>query len=178
MDYSALVTAIKNGDEATANRLCEEATPILRRYLIARMGASKEDAEDCVQFMFEYVIEKIRKNEFSNPKGLLSYMLTSCRHNYLKLKNITPNDSLNELNDPVVESDQLRNLLNEDKLKILSYCIDQLNSEYRQLAKYLLKSPNAETEDVARDFNITINNAWIRKHRLIKRLRDCIEQNL
>ncbi len=178
MDYSALVTAIMNGDEATANRLCEEATPILRKYLIARMGASKEDAEDCVQIMFEYVIEKIKRNEFSNPKGLLSYMLTACRHNYLKIANLTPNDSLSELNDPVVESDQLRKLLNEDKLKTLKYCIEQLNREYRDLAGYLLKRPNAETEDIARDFNITINNAWIRKHRLIKRLRECIQINL
>jgi len=178
MDYSALVNAIKTGDTATANRLCNEATPILRRYLMVRMGAPKQDAEDCVQLMFEYIIERIKKDEFHNPPALLSYMLTACRHNYIRMINENNREIVNEINDPSVDSDQIWNLIDEDKQRVLEYCMTKMNKNYQRMARFLLKHPNAETDDLADFFNISVNNAWTRKHRVIKRLSDCIKNNL
>jgi len=178
MDYSALVSAIQTGDVHTANKLCNEATPILRRYLMVRMGASKEDAEDCVQLMFEYIIERIKNNEFHNPPALLSYMLTTCRHNYIRMINENNNEIINEINDPSVGSDQIWKLIDEEKQRVLTYCIKKMNYNYRTLADFLLIHPNAETQDIADYFNISTNNAWTRKHRVIKWLSDCIKNNL
>ncbi|MGF1669108.1 MAG: RNA polymerase sigma factor [Balneolaceae bacterium] len=178
MDYSALVQAIKTGDEATANQLCEEATPILRRYLMIRMGAQTQDAEDCVQYMFEYVIGKIQNDDFNNPSGLLAYMLTTCRHAYMRMVNERNMEIANEVNDPSIESDQIWSLIDEEKQQVLSYCLKKLNSNYSSMAEYLLEHPNAKTEDLADFFNISYNNAWTRKHRAINSLRNCIKKKL
>jgi DNA-directed RNA polymerase specialized sigma24 family protein len=178
MDYSALVKAVQNGDEVTANRLCAEALPILKRYLIATLNASPEDAEDAVQRMFEYVIPKIRRSEIHNPGGLLSYMLTGAKHAFLKeIRDFDPGN-LDELDEePVVEASQIWNLINEERLSILEMCRELLKGNYRLMVDFIFEHPAATTDDIAEHFNISENNAWIRKHRVIKQLSDCAEKN-
>lgn len=177
MDYTELVLAVKNGDEKTINKKCAEAIPILKKYLVAKLDASNEDAEDAVQKMFEYVIPKIRKGEIHNPKALLSYMLTGVRHSYLKLLKNLNSDITDELEEvPVVQADQVWNLISEEQEEILLKCLEKLKTHYRKLMIFIFDHPNAESEDIAERFGISLNNAWIRKHRAVQQLGDCVKK--
>lgn len=180
MDYSGLVTSIKEGDHVTTGKLCTEATPILKKYLIRKYGASPDDADDAIQKMYEYIILKIRDDEIENPKGILAYMLKTCKHNYLKMKqeNKLSEEFEADNGEYINEPNQLWALVNEDEQEILKVCLRQLRKGYREFISYWFTYPNASTEDVADHFDISINNAWIRKHRVIHKLQKCVETKL
>lgn len=176
MDYSELVYAIQRGDMQTANKMCAKATVILKRYLVSKLDASDADAEDAVQRMFEYVIPKIQNDEIKTPSGLLSYMLTGARHSYLRISERREMDDYEEYNENYVsEPNQAWNLINEENRKILKNCIKKLKKSYKSMAKFILSYPNADGEEIAEKFDITLNNAWIRKHRVLKKLTDCVQ---
>lgn len=176
MDYSDLVEAVQNGDERTVNQRCADAVPVIRAYLVANLNASKEDAEDAVQRMFEYVFPKIQNGEIAKPSALLSYMLTGARHSYFKILNKYGSyESLDDFKDlQVSEADQIENLVNEEKKSILKRCMDRLRDHYRSLMEFSFANPEAETKDIAERFDISISNAWARKHRATNELEDCI----
>jgi RNA polymerase sigma factor (sigma-70 family) len=179
MDYSGLVTAVKNGDQLTASRLCSEATPILKRYLRKKCGADPTDADDAIQRMFEYVINKIIADEFENPSGLLAYMLKACRHNYIKFAREKNRPDIENLaNMPFNEPVQIWELVNEERQEILKYCTEKLRKGYKEFINYFFSFPNASAEDVADHFDISINNAWTRKHRVINKLNECVETQI
>lgn len=174
MDYSGLVDAIQKGDTATANKMCAEAIPILKKYLISNFGASPEDAADAVQKMFEYVITRIQQDEIESPTGLLSYMLTGARHSYIKIRREAEVDQGEELvAEPTQQPTQIWSLVNNERKEVLKNCIERLKKSYRTFIQFLFEYPDAEAEDVAEYFNISVNNAWIRRHRTIKKLTDC-----
>ncbi|MEX0945229.1 MAG: RNA polymerase sigma factor [Balneolaceae bacterium] len=175
MDYSELVEAINEKDMKKANMLCARIIPILKKYLISTVGATPENAEDAVQKMFEYVIPKIQNNEIQSPSGLLSYMLTSARHSYYKILREYDLMDYEMINEQLVnEPDQPWRLLGEDKESILLRCLNQLKSQYRKLVQFMFDHPNADTEDIAEYFDISVNNVWIRKHRVIQQLNECV----
>jgi len=179
MDYSGLVRSIKDGDELTTGKLYAKATPILKKYLIKKFGASSADADDAIQKMYEYIILKIRADEIENPHALLSYMLKTCKHNYLKMLRERNQHYLeNMVKDPALDEHQLWELVNEEEQEILKYCLDRLRDGYREFIGFWFTYPNASTEEVAEYFEITINNAWIRKHRIVGKLFDCVETQM
>lgn len=179
MDYSGLVNAVKNGDQLKASRLCSEATPILRRYLRKKCGADPTDADDAIQRMFEYIINKIREDDFENPRGLLAYMLKACRHNYIKIATEKNQPDIENLaNEPFNEPIQIWELVDKEKQHILKYCTEKLRKGYREFINYFFSFPNATAEDVADHFDISVNNAWTRKHRVINKLNECVETRL
>lgn len=175
MDYSELVYALKNGQTRTANKLIGEATPILKKYLISKLNASSEDAEDAVQQMFEYIIPKIIEDDINNPSGILSYMLKATRHSYYKIVRDFDLDKFDEIEEQLVtEADQAWLLMNEDQANILLRCIEGLRNSYREFARFLFDYPEANTDDIADNFEISPANAWTRKHRVLKKLSDCV----
>lgn len=177
MNYSELVRAVQEGDDRTASKLCEEALTILKRYLIANYNASPEDAEDAVQKMFEYVIPKIRNDEITNPSGLLSYMLSGVKHAYFKNLRKYENDEVDSLDEePESEGLQLWRLISDERKRILEECIKYLKLHYRSLAEFIFDHPEADSYDIAEQFEISVNNAWIRKHRVIKQLSECAQK--
>lgn len=177
MDYSELVYAIKNGDQRTTNKLCGEALPILKKYLISKVDASPENAEDAVQRMFEYVIPKIKNDEINSPSGLLSYMLTGARHSYYKIVEKFDTDDLEEIRESFVsEPEQAWRLISQDHQAALKVCLDKLKEHYRDLMVFLFSHPNADSEDIAEHFGISLNNAWIRKHRAVQMVSDCVKE--
>lgn len=179
MDYSGLIDAVKNGDQLTASRLCSEATPILKRYLRKKCGADSSDADDAIQRMFEYVINKILEDDFENPSGILSYMLKACRHNYIKIAREKNQPDIEYLaSEPFNEPVQIWELVDEEQQTILKYCTEKLRKGYREFIDYFFSFPNASAEDVADHFEISVNNAWTRKHRVINKLNDCVETQM
>ncbi len=177
MDYSELVYAVRRGDMKTANRMCAKAIPILKKYLISNVNATPEDAEDAVQKMFEYVIPKIQDDEIKSPSGLLSYMLSGARHSYYKIVRDFDLDKYAEIEEELVtEPEQVWNLVSEDQESILSTCIEKLKGHYQDLITFLFDHPNANTKEIAEYFQISKNNAWTRKHRVIQQLQECVQQ--
>ncbi len=178
MDYSELVNALKNEDNRTANMLIAEAIPILKKYLISKVNASPNDADDAVQRMFEYVIPKIRKDEINSPTGLLSYMLKAARHSYYKIMRDFDLDKFDEIEEQLVsEAEQVWKLMSKEQAAILMRCLEGLRNSYREFAGFLFDYPAANTEDIAEMFGISPANAWTRKHRVLKKLADCVTLN-
>lgn len=179
MDYSDLVSSIQTGDDKTTNRMCKEAAPILKKYLISNVGSSPEDADDAIQEMFEYIIKKIKQNDIENPSGLLAYMLTTSRHCYYKILKKRDKQLAEDLkNDPGSKATQIWDIVDHEKQEILKRCLSKLKKSYLEFITYLFDYPDAETEDIAEYFDISTNNAWTRKHRIIRKLSKCIKTNL
>ncbi|TVR15193.1 MAG: hypothetical protein EA391_11185 [Balneolaceae bacterium] len=175
MDYSQLVFALKNGDTKTSNRLIGEATPILKKYLISKVNASPDDADDAIQQMYEYVIPKIISDEIKNPAGILAYMLKAARHSYYKILRDFDLDKFDEIEGQLVtEADQAWKLMDEEQASLLMRCIEGLRNGYRDFAAFIFSYPGANTEDIAEKFGLTPANAWTRKHRVLKKIIDCV----
>lgn len=139
------------------------------------MDASDEDAADAVQEMFEYVIPKILNDEIESPTGLLSYMLTCARHKYLKIANNPSLDDYEEYSHKFTSpAQQAWKLINSEKRSIVNHCLAKMKDSYRQMAKFLLRFPDADGEELGEQFNITPNNAWARKSRALKKLTKCV----
>jgi DNA-directed RNA polymerase specialized sigma24 family protein len=109
----------------------------------------------------------------------LAYFLTSVRHEYFRVKKTTYSTHV-----PFVAEEhgakayQLEELLQEERMAILTKCIQQLNPVSREYILYWLKKPNYNAQDVADHFNINVNAAWTRKHRILKVLQACCEKKL
>lgn len=176
MDYAPLVNAIREGDRETANRLISDATPILIRMLKVRMNATQEDAEDAVQMMFLYVVNAIKEGRIDNPSGLLSYMVVTCRHNYLKKQEgFRPGLLEEQVSEPIQQASQLSSLIDQEKKKIYAECIELLKNQSKEFYRYWVRHPDSSASEIAKHFGISINNAWTRKHRIMKSLQKCVE---
>ncbi|MEX1010906.1 MAG: sigma-70 family RNA polymerase sigma factor [Balneolaceae bacterium] len=173
MNYSPLVEAIREGDRKTANRMIAEATPILIRMLMSRMNAKREDAEDAVQKMFLYVIPAIRSGKIKKPTALLSYMILCCRHNYLKeLRNMRHEPIEEHEHEIVNSSDPFEYLKLKDIRKIHIECVNSMAEQHREFYCFWLQNQDIEAAAIAERFGISVTNAWTRKHRILKKLRE------
>lgn len=174
MEYSELVQALQEGDDARTNAILGELIPRLKRFLQIHMGATKSDADDCVQQSLELVLEALRKGKLKDPDKILTYLMTTCRNNYLKEQA----KKREVIYERVPEShfknpDQLKTLVDRERIDILERCLDELKGIYRRFIDYLFKHPESDAEKVAEHFDISVNNVWIRKHRVIKKLNEC-----
>lgn len=174
MEYSELVQALQDGDDVRVNAILHDLIPRLRRFLEIHMGAQKSDAEDCVQQSMELALDILRKGKLKDPDKILSYLMTTCRNNYLKEKEKKREVTFdrvptNQFHDPR----QFKSLVDKERMKILERCLDELKEVYRRFITYLFDHPDSEAEKVAEHFNISVSNVWTRKHRVIKQLNEC-----
>ena len=179
MDYTELYDAILNDDNSKVTELMSQLIPALMGFLRASMRASDADAKDCIQQALLLTIEKIKEDKIRDPSKLKFYLLTACRNIYLRMIK-HHNISLDETNPyhAVEPAKQLKNLLDEEKQRLLSFCLEHLNTDYYEFINYWLENPDTDAPTVAKFFNISVNNAWIRKHRIIKMLNECIENEI
>ncbi len=177
MNLSGLVEAIEQGNEAEANQLIKELTPRLISFLRLQMNAEKHEAQDCVQDALMSAVEFIRKGKLRHTKGLFSFLLSSCRNNYLNMQNRQKKSSLNEVpEDKPVVPKQLHTILNKERRKLLEQCLEQLSDTYRSFFDYWYRYPDSNAKAAATRFNTTESNVWTRKHRMIKKLSNCYQQ--
>lgn len=178
-DFSPLVTAIKKND---TNRVDKYSRILFKRmtlYLINSMNASPADAEDCVQDSLLSVIGIIRRDKLRNPKLLYSYVQTSCRNNFLSLQKRKNLSYLEETTYPVFQdAPQMQYLIDQEKKYFFTECLDQLPEENQRFIKYWMDHPDIPAKKVADHFGISVNNAWTRKHRLIKKLHECHKKRI
>lgn len=177
MDYSKLIEAIAQDDKSTINALLEQMTPHLIRYLQTHMNASRQDAEDCVQQTLIKLLVIIREEKLRNEDHLLSFVLTVCRNTYLNLVKEDDTYSYDELYvKQSYKPEQLMRIMDRERRQALEWCIRQLPDHYREFIRYWFEHPDSSSRAAATRFNMSVNNVWTRKHRIIKRLRDCFQK--
>lgn len=179
MDYSEFVSAVLKNDEEKLNELSDVIFRVLIKFLIVRMDARSEDAEDSAQNALMLVIEKIRNDKLKNPDTLIYYLFTTAKNDYLKQLNRKKESNYEEIPVSVSEKpDQLENLLDEERLQILNYCMKKLRKDYYDYIKYWFDHPGDEAVAVANHFGISVSNAWTKKHRILQILKKCVRKNL
>ncbi len=179
MDYSKFVFAIQENDQATINIYVPVIMGVLIKFLKVRQGATHHDAEDVAQNTIINVIEKIRLNKIKNPKSLIYYFYETSKNEYFKYLKKIKESNYDQISTSYVDTgDQLINILNQEKQRILEKCIHLLKPNLKEYITYWFKHPRVETVVVAEHFGISVNNAWTKKHRILKILKNCVEKKL
>ncbi len=179
MDYSRFVHAVQNNDAEELASLTSVISAVLIKFLKVRIGASHHDAEDSVQNTLMLVIEKIRENKLNNPDSIIYYLFTTAKHDYLKAQAKIKEPTYDDVPDSYSEKgDQLSALVDEERMNILQVCINKLKPDMKAYISYWFKNPGDEASVVADHFGISVNNAWIKKHRILKLLKECCEKKL
>lgn len=179
MDLSELYNAILIDDQYKIDRILGHATSALIKYLKINMQATDADAKDSVQQALLLTYEKIKSNKIRDPSKLYYYLLTAAKNIYLRMSK--RNNLAFDESNPYHASNpatQLNILIDKEKQKLLSVCLEELNDSNRDFIEYLFKKPKTDAKTIARHFNITVNSAWTRKHRIIKMLGDCVEKKI
>ncbi len=174
MDYSDLVKALRENDAQKANELIEALRPRLIAFLRIHMNATQADAEDCAQDSLLTSIKVIKEDRLNDPNQVVSYILSICKNTYLKMQKKQREESMEAVSEAQRQAPrQLQSLLDEEQEELLAWCMNQLKEKYQKFMQYWFDHPDAHTNKVADHFNISVNNAWTRKHRLIKKLNEC-----
>jgi len=174
MDYSNLVKAIRENDSQMVNELIEALRPRLIAFLRVHMNASRADAEDCAQDSLLDSIAVIQEDRLNNPDRVVSYILSTCRNNYLKMQKKMRPQAVEDVTENQQRAPrQLQSILDKEQQRLLEWCMSQLKKEYQKFMKYWFDHPDAHTNKVAAHFDISVSNTWTRKHRLVQKLNEC-----
>lgn len=179
VDYSELVYALQQNKEGKANELLEEVLYRLKDYLKVVMNASEEDAEESIQQAFLNVYEQIRKDNIREEKYIFSYMLRAARHEYIRLSkdqhkfDYPMDDHSEHLVEP---AEQVENLMDQDRQRILEACLEELREKSRTFIEYFIDKPDATTKQASKHFNLTGANVRTKKSRILSRLHHCFKR--
>lgn len=179
LDYSELVAALKEHKEGQANELLEELLPRLKDYLEVTMNADPRDAEECIQQAFINVYEQILQDNIRNEKYIFRYLIQACRNEYIRFykeqhRFTSPEEEKSEhLSTP---AQQVENLMDEDRQRILGECLDELREESREFIEYFIDKPDASTREVSKFFNLSGANVRTKKSRILSRLHHCFKR--
>ncbi len=178
LDYSILVDALYDGDESRVNALIKEMMPKLTDYLMITMGATHEDAEECTQNAFLKVLVRIKKGKIKNKKAIYTYLLKTCRHEYLR--HIKKNKRYTGIDEDYMDmsepAEQVEKLLDEERQAILKECLDELDDESREFIVYFLNNPETTTKEASKIFDISGANVRTRKFRITKALHEAYKR--
>ena len=180
VDYSDLVDALRDGDEETSNRLLKEVMPRLVDYLQVVMNANAQEAQECAYQAFSDVFERIRAGKINESKYIFSYLITTSRHQYLHFKrtqhkfDMDPDEGFHQT-EP---ADQVKSLIDEERMEILESCLDQLDPDDRDLISYMLANPEATTKQISKKFGLSGANVRTKKSRLTHRLHHCFKRKM
>ncbi len=178
VDYSELVVALQQGDDIKASSLLNEVIPRLEDYLVVVMGAEKNSAKECVQQAFLDVYEQIRQNKIKEHKYIFSYLIKSCRHEYLRYVKREHKFSYEEeaLNYVVEPEEQYKRLIDQERQNILKECLHELKEKSRKFIEYFIDKPDATTEEASIFFELSSANVRTRKSRIVSRLHHCFKR--
>lgn len=178
VDYSELVEALQNNDELKAKELLDELVPRLEDYLCVVMNADPNSAQECVQQAILDVFEQIKQDKINDAKFIFSYLIKSCRHEYIRFSKKQhrfnyDESALNELYEP---EEQLERLIDKDRQRILKECIEELQEKSRVFIEYFMDKPDATTEEASKDFDLSGSNVRTMKSRILSRLHHCYKR--
>jgi RNA polymerase sigma factor (sigma-70 family) len=175
VDYSELVVALQDGDDPTANRLLKEVMPRLVEYLRVVMKADENVAKECAQQAFTDVYERIQEDKIKEDKYIFSYLMTASRNEYLKYYKYqhrfdVDSDEAYEQAEP---AEQIRSLIDKERMNILERCLDELERSSRSFIRYIMEYPDKSTREYADHFGISGANVRTKKSRIINALHYC-----
>lgn len=178
VDYSELVEALQDGNDAKAGELINEILPRLEDYLVVVMSAERNAARECVQQAFLDVFEQIRKDNIKESKYIFSYFIKACRHEYLRYakrehKFKYEEEALNVLYEP---ERQIQNLLDKERQRILEECLNELKEKSKVFIEYFIDKPDATTDEAKEEFGLSSANVRTRKSRILSRLHHCFKR--
>lgn len=177
MDYSRFVYAVQKNDVKELNAQVAVITAVLIKFLRVRLNATYHDAEDCAQNTLLLVIEKIKEDKLNNPDSIIYYLFTTAKHDYLKAQGKIKEPVYDDVPDSYNEDgDQLYNILDDERQKVLKKCLGKLKPDLRTYISYWFENPRDEAAVVADHFGISVNNAWTKKHRILKILKQCYQK--
>ncbi len=181
----SLLTKVKHGDEISWAEFYETYTPLIYSIMSDRVS-SQSDREDLCQEIFKSVFKSEFILKYSSDKGKFrTYFGTLVKRkitDYLRKKysrplevkaNITDND-MQDL-DEELNSKWER----EWKLHILEQSLKQVRSEvdiqtYQTFELYALN--NHSPAEVANFLGVTVNQVYVYKNRVIKKLKKIIKE--
>lgn len=178
-DYSELVQALQQNKDGKASEMLEEVLYRLKDYLKVVMNAGENDAEEAIQQAFLNVYEQIQKDNIRKDKYIFSYMLRAARHEYIRLAkhqhkfNYVDDDNREHLVQP---AQQIENLMDQDRQRILEACLKELEEESRSFIEYFIDKPDTTTKQASKHFDITGANVRTKKSRILSRLHHCFKR--
>ena len=179
MDYSKFVFAVQEDDQVVIKEYVPIIMSVLIKFLKVRQGAAHHDAEDVAQNTIINVTEKIKSDKLKNPDSVIYYLFTTAKNEYFKYLKRVKEGTFDEVPESyVTEGDQLHNILNKERQRILEKCMQLLKPKLREYITYWFNHPQDEASVVADHFGISVSNAWTKKHRILKVLKDCVEKKL
>jgi DNA-directed RNA polymerase specialized sigma24 family protein len=109
----------------------------------------------------------------------LPYFFTTAKHELFRLRRSKHTRHVEFVaEEHGTEAYQLKELMDEERMSVLTDCIQELTPSSREYILYWLKYPDYNAQDVANHFGISLNAAWTRKHRILKVLQACCEKKL
>jgi RNA polymerase sigma factor (sigma-70 family) len=172
MPLTALYEAVRNDDQRGIRLEIERLTPDLVIYVKKRLNIRQDDAHEAVHSAIIYLVIRIRAGLVRPEVGLLKYLQRSAEHNAIKI--IRERERHQALKDGVgeaaVEYDVLEHMIDKEQRALLEACIKELPEEQQEFIRFVLDKPLYGPEVLARRFGLTVTNATVRKHRLIKLL--------
>lgn len=176
-DFSRFISAVQQDDTLGMERYASKIRQVILNFLIIQFGVPHDDAEDCAQNIIVMMITKTREGKLL-PDQPPAYVFVSARNEYFRLYKLNKRNS-SMPDDDFIQStlaDPGQALIDSELKEILYYCIEQLNAAYKKLVLSMLEDPDQKAEKLAKELNTTANNIWIRKHRVNKKLLECIEK--
>ena len=179
MDYSKFVTAVLEDNKEEINTFYVVLTKVLVKFLLVKLDAEPEDAKDSAQNAIMFGIEKIKNKELNHPDYIINYLFTTAKHDYLKHQSKQKESNYENIPEHHSEAgDQLENLLVKERMKVLRKCFEMLKPKQFEFISYWFDNPESEAALVAEHFDISVNNVWTKKHRIIQLLKDCFQINI
>ncbi|MEO1023874.1 MAG: sigma-70 family RNA polymerase sigma factor, partial [Bacteroidota bacterium] len=166
---------VKENDQKEIERYHQVLNKILISYGSIQLGASREDAEDCAQNVLIHSVVQIRKGNLQHAEAIISYLFTSFRNEYLKLKR--------KLREPLTEQDpqeipdeprQLSQMIEVERLHILEQCMKLLKEDLRTFIGEWFLHPGKDAAAVADQYGMSVTSVWTKKHRIIQVLKECV----
>lgn len=168
--------ALRDGQSQKAGELLNEVVPRLQDYLEVVMGADENSAKECVQETMLRVFERIRNEEIKDDKYIFSYLLKTCRHRYMRYyyeQHWFESFKIDQEEALTTPAEQLDNLFDKERYKILKVCLDELNKKSREFILYFIRKPDTSTKEAAKLFKLSGGNVRTRKTRIKNQLHDC-----
>ena len=169
-----MVEALRKGDDARATALLEEVMGRLKEYLQVVYSADEISADECVQQSIYEALDQIRRDNIRNEKTIFSYLLISVRNEYLSYAKYQHRFLGDDEHIPPVEAaDQLDNLLEEERQRILKECLKELDKKALRLITHLMENPNESYKRTAQRLKIKEGTIRTRRSRIIDILHHC-----
>ncbi|HET6527645.1 MAG TPA: sigma-70 family RNA polymerase sigma factor [Balneolaceae bacterium] len=180
-DYSELVYALQENSKGKVNKLLDEVMHRLKDYLKVVLNATEFDAEECTQQVFINVYEQIKKGNIKDEKYIFRYLIQACRHEYFRISEEKKryNGSAEYYSQHLVtQADQIENLVEKDRKRILGECFDELYEDDQTFIEYIFEIPGRTTKEISKHFNISPANARTKKSRIMEQLHYCAQRKL